>query len=66
MYEVIGSKVTIEVTTLAEAMHTAKILNEFVTIKGDGMEIVGMFGADTITEGVLPDGFTYEWKKRRI
>jgi hypothetical protein len=66
MFEVIGSVVTIKVATLEEAMQTAKMLNEFVTIKGNGMEIVGMFGADTINEGVLPNGFTYEWKKRRI
>ena len=66
MYEVQSSIVTITVTTLDEAMKVAKILNEFVTIKGNGMEVVGKFGADTITEGVLPDGFTYDWKKRRI
>jgi hypothetical protein len=66
MYKVIGSKVTIEVVTLAEAMHTAKILNEFVTIKGDEMEIVGMFGADSIVDGKCPDGIDYTWKKRRM
>lgn len=66
MYKVIGSKITIDVMTLAEAMHTAKILNEFVTIKGDEMEIVGMFGADSIVDGKCPDGIDYTWKKRRI
>ena len=66
MYEVEGSKVTIQVMTLDEAMHTAKLMNELVTIKGNGMEIVGLFGADSIKDGKCPDGIDYTWKKRRI
>jgi hypothetical protein len=66
MYEVKGKVVTFNVMTLDEAMKTAKAMNEFVSIKAKDFELVGMFGADTIKEGVLPDGFTYEWKKRRI
>ena len=66
MYEVKGKDVTFNVMTLAEAMHTAKVMNEFVTIKSKEFELVGMFGADEIVEGVLPNGFTYDWKKRRI
>ena len=66
MYKVIYEEVEINVETLDEAMACAKVLNKFVTIKSNGMEIVGMFGADTVEDGVLPNGFTYEWKKRRI
>ncbi len=66
MFEVKGKDITFEVLTLDEAMHTAKVLNEFVTITGNGMEIVGMFGADSIKDGKCPDGIDYTWKKRRI
>lgn len=66
MFEVKGKTVTFEVMTLDEAMHTAKVMNEFVTISGNGMEIVGMFGADAIKDGKCPDGIDYTWKKRRI
>jgi hypothetical protein len=65
MYKVTGSKVTFDVMTLDEAMHTAKIMNEFVTISSDDMEIVGMFGADSIKDGKCPDGVDYTWMKRR-
>jgi len=40
-------------------------MNEFVTITGNGMEIVGKFGADAIVDGVCPDGIAYTWMKRR-
>ncbi len=66
MYEVKGSKVTFNVMTLDEAMKVAKAMNEFVSIKSKDFELVGMFGADKVEDGVLPDGFTYDWKKRRI
>jgi hypothetical protein len=65
MFEVIGSSATFEVMSLEEAMHVAKTLNEFVTIKSTDMEIVGKFGVDSIKEGVCPDGVEYTWKKRR-
>jgi hypothetical protein len=66
MYKVKGKVVTVDVATLDEAMKVAKVMNEFVTIKGKDFELVGMFGADAVKENVLPDGFTYDWKKRRI
>ena len=66
MYKVIGKEETFKVLTLAEAMNVAKSMNEFVTISGNDMEIVGMFGADEIKDGVCPDGHDYTWKKRRI
>ena len=66
MYEVKGKEITFNVMTLDEAIHTAKIMNEFVSIKSKEFELVGVFGSDSIEEGLLPNGLTYDWKKRRI
>ena len=66
MIEVKNKNQTREFETLALAMDWAKTLNEFVTISVNGHEFVGRFGADEIKQGVLPDGHTYTWKKRRI
>jgi hypothetical protein len=52
--------------SLAPAMDWAKVLAKFVTISGNGMEVVGKFGADSIVDGKCPDGVDYTWKKRRI
>ena len=56
---------THEFDNLAEAMSWAKVLEKFVTIKVNGMELVGVFGADSIENGKCPDGVDYTWKKRR-
>ena len=61
MYEIKEEKFE----TLELAMNHAKSLNEFVVIKGKDVEIVGMFGADTIKNGKCPDGVEYSWMKRR-
>jgi hypothetical protein len=63
MFKVIGKEETFKVLTLAEAMNVAKSMNEFVTIKGDNFELVGMFGVDSIRNGVCPDGVKYDWDK---
>jgi len=63
MFEVIGKEETFKVLTLTEAMNLAKHMNEFVTIKGQDFEIVGMFGVDSIRDGVCPDGVKYDWNK---
>ena len=55
-----------EFETLDLAMTWAKTVDEFVTIKVNGMEIVGRFGADSIVNGKCPDGIDYTWRKRRI
>lgn len=65
MFKVIGKEETFKVLTLAEAMNLAKHMNEFVRIVGKDFEVVGMFGADTIEDGVCPDGIDYDWRKRR-
>jgi hypothetical protein len=54
-----------DVMTLSDAMAFAKDLGILVTINGGGMEIVGLFGADSIENGVCPDGVPYTWMKRR-
>ena len=41
---------------LTSAMNWAKELNCFVTIKGNGMEVVGKFGVDAVKDGKCPDG----------
>ena len=51
--------------SLASAMEAAKYIDEFVTISGNGMEIVGRFGVDSVENGVCPDGVEYSWRKRR-
>lgn len=65
MFKVIGKEETFKVLTLAEAMNLAKSMNEFVRIVGKDFEVVGMFGADSIKDGVCPDGIDYDWRKRR-
>lgn len=55
-----------DVDSLDAAMRYAKQLNCLVTIKGNEMEIVGLFGADSIANGKCPDGVDYTWKKRRL
>jgi hypothetical protein len=54
-----------DVMTLSDAMAFAKELGILVTINGGGMQIVGLFGADEVKEGKLPNGETYSWYKRR-
>jgi hypothetical protein len=63
MYKIIGKEETFKVLTLAEAMNIAKHMNEFVRIVGTDFEIVGMFGVDTVKDGVCPDGIAYDWNK---
>jgi hypothetical protein len=54
-----------EFESLDQAMEWAKALGEFVTIHVDGLEIVGKFGADGISDGKFPNGDPYTWRKRR-
>ena len=58
-------EVEVEFETLTQAMDWAKVLGKFVTIRVNGMELVGMFGADSVKDGKCPDGVDYTWKKRR-
>ena len=59
------NEVEVEFETLTQAMDWAKVIGKFVTIRVNGMELVGVFGSDTIKDGMCPDGVAYDWKKRR-
>jgi len=63
MYKVIGKEETFKVLTLSEAMNVARHLNEFVTIKGADFEVCGIFGVDSVEDGLCPDGVAYDWDK---
>jgi len=65
LIEVIYDNKSNEFEDLTQAMTWAKVLGEFVTIKINGMELVGKFGADSIVNGKCPDGVDYTWMKRR-
>jgi hypothetical protein len=63
MYKVIGKEETFKVLTLEGAMNVAKSMNEFVRIVGKDFEVCGIFGVDSIKDGVCPDGVAYDWNK---
>lgn len=63
MIKVISKTEEVEFDTLDLAMIYAMKLGVFVTIKGNDFEVVGMFGVDTIKNGVCPDGVAYDWNK---
>ena len=65
MYCVVCEEVETDVVDLEAAMALAKVLDKFVVIRGNGMEIVGRFGADSVENGDCPDGVEYSWRKRR-
>lgn len=50
-------------STLSQAMEMAKLIDEFVTITNGTIEIVGIFGVDSVENGVCPDGVAYDWNK---
>jgi hypothetical protein len=50
MYKVIFNDVEVEFADLNSAMEHAKLINEFVSIKGGEFEIVGRFGVDEVTD----------------
>ena len=53
----------LEFVDLNSAMDYAKSLNEFVSIIGDGFEVCGIFGVDSVRDGKCPDGVAYDWNK---
>lgn len=52
-----------ECDTLSEAMAYAKTVNMFVTIQGPDFEVCGVFGVDSVKDGLCPDGVAYDWNK---
>jgi len=63
MYKVINNKIETEFPSLDMAMAYAKTLDAFVSITGSEFEIVGMFGVDSVKNGLCPDGVAYDWNK---
>lgn len=63
MFKLITSKQITLWPTLVDAMNYAKSTSEFVTIQGDGFEVCGKFGVDSVRNGVCPDGVAYDWNK---
>jgi hypothetical protein len=53
----------LEFADLESAMAHARLLNQFVTIQGADFEVCGLFGVDSIRNGVCPDGVVYDWNK---
>lgn len=49
--------------TLDDAMAFAKTVDMFVTIKGMDFEVCGIFGVDSVKNGLCPDGIAYDWNK---
>ena len=48
---------------LEAAMAHARLLDQFVTIRGPDFEVCGRFGVDTVANGQCPDGVAYDWNK---
>lgn len=63
MYKVVCKDHEAEFANLDLAMAHAKELGVCVTIIGGGMEVVGVFGVDSIKNGKCPDGVAYDWNK---
>jgi len=61
--DALGIECEEDVVSLDTAMARGKEINAFVTITGNGMEIVGRFGVDTVANGLCPDGVKYDWNK---
>jgi hypothetical protein len=53
----------LEFADLESAMAHARLLNQFVTIQGADFEVCGVFGVDSVRDGVCPDGVKYDWNK---
>ena len=53
----------LEFADLESAMAHARLLNQFVTIRGADFEVCGVFGVDSVRDGVCPDGIAYDWNK---
>jgi len=65
MYKVIDNTgfVRAAFDSLDTAMQAAKLVDEFVTIKGADFEVCGIFGVDSVQNGLCPDGVVYDWNK---
>ena len=62
-YIVEHNEIEKEFVSLDLAMNYAKTLDSFIVIKGNGFEVCGKFGVDSVVDGKTPDGVTYDWNK---
>ena len=62
-FKVIYNGVINEFNSLDDAMSYAKVIGRFVRITSDSFEVCGVFGVDSIKNGVCPDGIAYDWNK---
>jgi len=53
------------ITTLSEMERLRKEGNSFVSMVSESIDRIGIDGTDSITNGTLPSGQPYDWKKRR-
>lgn len=51
---------------LSYTQHLRSEYNSFITLVSEITDNVGLSGVDSVTDGKLPDGTEYTWKKRRI
>ena len=63
MYKIINGAYQINgFESLDAAMEYARSTETFVTIMGpNDFEVCGMFGVDSIVDGMCPDGVAYDW-----
>ena len=54
------------IKALTQANHLRTIGCSYVAMVSENPNQVGKMGVDAVTEGKLPDGTDYTWKKRRI
>jgi len=63
IFTVTYDNIEMNCSSLDEAMRYAKKTNKFVTIKGPDFEVCGVFGVDSVRDGMCPDGVAYDWNK---
>jgi hypothetical protein len=63
LFKVVSKEDEVEFINLDLAMAYAKTVDEFVAIRGNGFEVVGRFGVDSVVDGKCPDGVAYDWNK---
>lgn len=64
MYKIVdGDNELLTCPTLAAAMQFARAVGTFITIKGPDFEVCGIFGVDSVKNGMTPDGHVYDWDK---
>lgn len=61
-WEIVGVH-NLKFIDLLDAISYAKSINKFVVIKKADVEICGIFGVDSVVNGLCPNGEVYTWSK---